>query len=258
MTRSEGDSQVVRQNRDYWERLAPHRHGEPVEFFLNGGTALTGDELAAVGEVHGRPVLQLACSVGDEALTFAQRGAVVTAVDIAPSHLATGRAKAEALGVDVAFVEQDMMTLAPEITGFDVIYISWGGICWVPNLTEWTQLVADRLNPGGVLVISEHHPLWEVLTVRGEQLLSVSGDYFGIGRDGYADPLKAPQITRTIGTPDVPHRSFVWSIGSVVTAVLAAGLTLRSLQEFPERGMYPGLGDQAAHIPATYLLTATR
>lgn len=249
-------SEVVRQNSEYWERLAPHRHGEPIEFFLGGGSALTDDELAAAGDVRGRRVLQLACSVGDEALTFAQLGADVTAVDIAPSHLATGRAKAEALGVDVNFILQDMMTLDPEITGFDVIYISWGGLCWVPTLTEWTRLVASRLNLGGVLVISEHHPLWEILTVRGDNTLSVSGDYFGTDRDGYTDPLKAPEITRTLGTPDVPHRSFVWSVSSVVTAVLAAGLSLRSLQESPIQEMYPGLGEQAMSIPATYLLTA--
>jgi SAM-dependent methyltransferase len=249
---------VVGQNREYWERLAPHRYGEPVEFFMQGRSALTEDEVAVIGDVHGRRVLQLACSMGDEALTFAQRGAEVTAVDIAPSHLATGRAKAEALGVEVAFLEQDMMKLDPNLTGFDLIYISWGGLCWVPSLTEWTRLVADRLNPGGVLVISEHHPLWEILSVRGENALSVSGDYFGIRRDGYADPLKAPVITQRVGTPDVPHSSFVWSIGSVVTAVLDAGLSLRSFQEFPDRDMYPGLGDHATSIPATYLLTAER
>lgn len=251
-------SDVVSQNREYWEHLAPHRQGQPVQFFLDGGSALTEDEIVAVGNVQGCRVLQLACSMGDEALTFAQLGARVTAVDIAPAHLATGRAKAAALRLDVAFVEQDMMTLDAQITGFDVIYISWGGICWAPSITDWRHLVAGRLNRGGVLVISEHHPLWEVLTVRGDGTLSVSGDYFGVGRDGYTDPLKAPQVTRTIGVPDLRHRSFVWSISSVVSAVLDAGLTLRSLQEFPDDEMYPGLGSRAESIPATYLLTARR
>ncbi|WP_344233409.1 class I SAM-dependent methyltransferase [Kribbella hippodromi] len=249
---------VVNQNRAYWELLAPHRHGEPLEFFQTGSSALTDDELAAVGEVRGRRVLQLACSVGDEALTFAQRGAVVTAVDIATPHLATGRAKAEALGVDVDFILQDMMTLDPQIAGFDVIYISWGGLCWVPNLTAWAHLVAGRLNPGGILVISEHHPLWEILSVREEGTLTVSDDYFGANSNESTDPLKAPEITRTIGNPDVPHQSFVWSIASVVTAALDAGLTIRSLQESPAPEMYPALGDQAHNLPATYLLTATK
>jgi hypothetical protein len=106
-------------------------------------------------------------------------------------------------------------------------------------------------------VISEHHPLWEVLTVTGEETLTVSGDYFTAARDGYADPAKAPQITRELGA-QVQSRSYVWNLGALVSTLLSAGLTIRSLQEFPEADMYAGLGDQAAHIPATYLLTATR
>ena len=115
------DPDVVSQNREYWDRLAPHRHGEPVAFFLDGGSALTPDEIAAVGDVQNRRVLQLACSAGDEALTFAQHGATVTAVDLAPAHLATGRAKAKALGLDVTFIEQDLMTLDAQVTGFDAV-----------------------------------------------------------------------------------------------------------------------------------------
>lgn len=248
---------VIRQNKEYWELLAPHRHGEPVEFFTSGGSALSDAELLAIGDVTGRRVLQLAGSVGDEGLTFAQRGAEVTVVDLAPSHLATGRAKAAALGLSVSFAEQDMMALDPSITGFDLVYISAGGICWTPSISEWATSVAARMNPGGLLVIHEHHPLWEVLTVR-EGDLAVTGDYFHPDRDGYADPLKAPQVTHELGVPDVPHRSYVWSIGSVVSAVLSAGLAIRGLQEYPQADMYPGMGDRAARIPATYLLTASR
>lgn len=81
-----GYTDIVSQNKRYWESLAPHRLGEPVAFFQEGGSALTEDEVAAIGDVRGRRVLQLACSVGDEALTFAQCGAEVTAVDIVASH----------------------------------------------------------------------------------------------------------------------------------------------------------------------------
>ncbi|MGC4941840.1 class I SAM-dependent methyltransferase [Kribbella sp. DT2] len=246
---------VVAQNRQYWEALAPHRPGESVEFFRSGGTALNEDELAAVGDVRGRRVLQLACSVGDEALSFARLGADVVAVDLAPTHLATGRAKAEALGLAVDFREQDMMALDPELTGFDLIFISWGGICWVPDVNRWAADLAARLAAGGKLVISEHHPIWEVLTVTAP--MRVNGDYFTPARVGTADPLKAPQITREFKTP-ITSRSFVWSIGAVVTAVLEAGLTLGSLQEFPAPEMYADLGEEAGHLPATYLITALR
>jgi 2-polyprenyl-3-methyl-5-hydroxy-6-metoxy-1,4-benzoquinol methylase len=248
---------IVDDNQRYWEALAPERRGESIESLRSGTGVLNDHERAAVGDVRGRRVLQLACSVGDEALTFAQMGADVTAVDLAPSHLATGRAKAEALGLVVDFQEQNMMALSPELTGFDLVFISWGGVCWAPDIDAWARSVARRLNPGGSLVISEHHPLWEVLTVAGDNQLSISADYFVPDRAGYADPLKAPEITRTLGVPDLPHKSFVWSIGNLISAVLAAGLTIRSFQEFPSADMYPGL-DNADRIPATYLLTATR
>ena len=249
---------ITAANAAYWEALAPHRLGEPVAFFRAGGSALTVEELAAIGEVGGRRVLQLACSVGDEAITFAQLGADVTAVDVAPSHLQTGRTKAEQLGVNVQFLQQDMMELDASVTGYDIIYISWGGICWVPDLAAWTRSIADRLNPGGLLVISEHHPLWEILSVGADGSLTVSSDYFGAARTGYPDPLKAPQVTREIGSPDASPVSYVWNLGSLVTAVLAAGLTLQTLQEFADVDNYPGLGAKASWLPATYLLTALR
>lgn len=88
---SEPVESVVDQNRVYWERLAAHRPGQPAAFFLNGGSAVSEDELAAAGDVSGRRVLHLGCSTGDESITFAHRGADVTGVDIAPSHLAVER-----------------------------------------------------------------------------------------------------------------------------------------------------------------------
>lgn len=247
---------VVARNRAYWEDLAPHRKGEPVEFFERGGSALTAHEIAVVGDLEGQRALQLACSVGDEALTFASLGAEVTAVDISPTHLATGRKKASELGLAVDFLERDMDALDDGLGEFDIIYISWGGICWVPDLTAWTDRIARRLVPGGRLVISEHHPLWEVLTVQDDATLSISGDYFGVRRDGYADPMKAPQVTRELSQRELPHSSFVWSIGAVISAVLDAGLRVTSFQEFPEPDMYAGLGLSAQSVPATYLLTA--
>jgi len=42
------DPGVVSQNREYWDHLAPHRHDERVEFYLDGGSALTR-RVAAVG-----------------------------------------------------------------------------------------------------------------------------------------------------------------------------------------------------------------
>ncbi len=246
---------VVATNAAYWESLAPHRPGATVED-VRAMDVISADELAALGNVDGRRCLQVAASVGDEALQLALMGAEATAVDIAPSHVATGLAKAGALGVEVDFRVADMTDLPEDVRGFDVIYISWGGLCWVPDLGPWVHDMAQRLAPGGRLVIAEHHPLWEVLSV-DDSRLRVSRSYVDQGwRDG-ADVLKQPEVVRQLGGRPPPSTSFVWSIGAVVTALLAAGLVVVHLQEHALASMYPGLPG-AAHLPATYVAAARK
>lgn len=119
------------------------------------------------------------------------------------------------------------------------------------------MLLTRRLRPNGRLVISGHHPLWEVLTVCRPAELSGSGVYFTSARDGYADATTAPQVTREVGDPAEGSRSYVWNLGHVISAVLGAGLTVRSQKEFVGPDMCDSLGPLAANLPATYLLTAT-
>jgi SAM-dependent methyltransferase len=255
-------SAVTRQNARYWEAIAPYRPGEPAEFFLAGGLSLMDEELAVTGEVAGKRVLHLASAVGNEAISFARLGAVVTAVDISPAHLACGRAKAAAVGVDVDFIEADMMALPGGIGGFDVIYISWGGLRWVPDLDQWAPDVARRLADGGLLVIAEHHPLHEVLSVTGPGGLAVSRSYFEPDRVFSRDirrPSGHVQAERELNRPLPASTSFVWGLGTVVSAVLGAGLRLTSLREYADPEMYPGLDDDAARaIPSIYILAAQR
>jgi SAM-dependent methyltransferase len=252
------DTDIVEQNHRYWDAIAPQRRGEPIGFFRGGGSALNDHEWSVIGDPHGLRVLQLAAGVGDESISLARRGAEVTAIDLAEAHLQTGREKAAALGAAVDYQQQDMMALPAELTGFDRVLISYGGLCWIPDLDRWAADLAGRLLPDGRVVISEHHPLWEVLSVAGDNRLAVSGDYFGFGRHGYADRLKAPQVTWRSEDPLPEHTSFVWGIGSVVTALLAAGLRIIALEEFADPEMYPGLGPTADLIPSSYLLCAQR
>jgi SAM-dependent methyltransferase len=108
-------------------------------------------------------LLHLACANGNDTLSWAVLGAAVTGVDIAPAGLAVARQTAAAAGLDAAFVCADVYDLPPELPAFDIVYMSGGGICWMPDLDRRAQLVAAHLVPGGVAAIIEHHPLWDRL-----------------------------------------------------------------------------------------------
>lgn len=246
-------------NRRGWNAIASSRPGQPAAFFAAGGIDLDEDELSLVGDLRGRRVLQLACSSGDQILSFANLGADATGIDIAEVAIDAARSKAAEAGIEARFQRADVYDLPADLTGYDLITISAGGVCWLPDLGGFARIAAARLVPGGAVVLAEHHPLWEVLAVLGENRLAVTTDYFGRSTPviGDLDDAKRPVGAR--GRTDVPEfRSFLWPVGDVVTALLDAGLRIGALVERPDSEMWSGLGDAAARLPATYLIRAVK
>lgn len=252
-------AEVVQRNARRWEAMAAYRLGTPAADFRAGESPLLAQEWALLGDLLGKRVLHLACAVCDEGIAMALQGAEVTGIDIAPTHLRTGREKAAVLGVDVDLRIGNMMQLDADLRDFDLAYISSGGMCWVPDLDDWVAGVRDVLAPGGRLLITEHHPLWETLGVAADRRLTVLRDYFGQrALPPLPDPTKsAIGVAQTADDENVLH-SFVWGIGDVVSALLRHGFRIVALQELPDAEMYRGLGDAADCIPAVYLLMAER
>jgi SAM-dependent methyltransferase len=244
-------------NRAAWNSIAPRRTGLPISFFRSGGVCLEPFEIDLAGDVTGKAVLQLACSFGDEVLSWANLGAVATGVDISDVAIASARDRAAQAGIAATFHQADMLDLPDDLTGFDLVYLSWGALCWARDLTALAAAVSARLRPGGAVLLCEHHPLWEVLAVRDENHLAVAGDYFGRGTPHLnQDEAKRPEGAR--GNPNAPHfLPFVWPVSDVVTALLGAGLRLDTFVEAPEPTLYDGLGDAATHLPAYYVIKAT-
>ncbi|HEY3560855.1 MAG TPA: class I SAM-dependent methyltransferase [Kribbella sp.] len=252
---------VTESNRLSWNQIHHARPGEPASYFVDGGTTLSPEELAAAGDVRGRRVMQLACSCGDEALSWSQLGASVTGVDISEVAIAMAVEKSTATGIPVDFVRADMVALPDTLTDFDLIAMSWGAMCWVPDVTAFAASIAGRLKPGGSILIADHHPVWEVLAVRGANHVEVTADYFARTTPpprAAIDNAKLPVGARDNPAAPTTFVAFVWPPSDIITALLAAGLTLTAFQEAPVAEMYAGLGPTATYLPATYLIHATR
>jgi len=249
---------VTAANRAGWNQIAAARAGRPIEFFRAGGAGLESFERDLAGDVAGKRVLQLACSFGDEVLSWANLGATVTGIDICDVAIEMAAARAREAGIVADFRRADMFDLPADLTGLDLIYLSWGVLCWVPDLTAWAGILAGRLRPGGAVLLCDHHPAWEVLAVRGENGLAVAGDYFGRGNPTVEqDDAKRPRGAR--GEADAPaFTSFVWPVSDVVMALVGAGLRLEAFFEAAEPDLYAGLGKNAAALPAYYVIKAVR
>ena len=42
--------------------------------------------------------------------------------------------------------------------GFDIAFVTWGAICWLPDIAQWAQIVASLLRSGGSLYLADEHP----------------------------------------------------------------------------------------------------
>ncbi|MEV8377484.1 class I SAM-dependent methyltransferase [Kribbella sp. NPDC056861] len=249
---------ITEANRASWNQIAAVRHGRPAEFFKAGGLALEDLELTLAGDVTGKRVLHLACSCGDEVLSWANRGATAIGADISDVAITMAQQKAAAAGITADFRRANMFDLPPDLVDLDLIYLSWGAICWAPDLTRLATVIATRLRPGGAVLLADHHPLWEVLAVRAPNHLAVAGDYFGRATSRTdTDNTKRPIGARDTPTPP-PFQAFVWPVSDVIMSFLQAGLTLTSFTEHPAPDSYPALGPAASHLPAYYVIKATK
>lgn len=264
-------------NRAHWDEATElHARGNVygLEDFKAGRCRLHRIEVEELGDVSGKTLLHLQCHFGLDTLSWARRGAVVTGVDFSPRAVALARALAAEVRLDARFVESDLYVLPTTLTGrFDVVFSSYGVLCWLPDLPRWGELVARYLEPGGTFYIVEAHPFARVFPTDndltdGSRVLSPVFPYFH-------DPAGTrwePEADYADPSARYTTAEHIWqhSLADVVNALIGAGLRIDFLHEFAccawkvvafmervEDG-YWGLPARFPRLPLMFSLKATK
>jgi SAM-dependent methyltransferase len=98
----------------------------------------------------GMDVLDVAAGTGNASIPAARRGATVTACDLTPELLEAGRRRAEAEGVELAWVEGDAERLPFGDASFDVVMSSIGAM-FAPNHQDVADELVRVCRPGGTI-----------------------------------------------------------------------------------------------------------
>ena len=101
---------------------------------------------------HVRPgtrVLDLACGTGDIGFEAAERGGVVTGLDITPRMIELAREKAQARALAASWMVGDMTALSVADAAFDIVTTGYG-LRNVPDLPRALAEIYRVLKPGGV------------------------------------------------------------------------------------------------------------
>jgi SAM-dependent methyltransferase len=171
----------------------------------------------------------------------------VTGVDISDEAIRYARRLSEGSGTRARFTRADVYdwleATAEAGLRFDLVYASYGVVCWLPDLRAWACGIAKILERGGRLVLVEFHPAADVLgedwrPVRdyptGGKPLPLGegvGDYVA-GSGGGLTPAGYAEGVAGFRNPE-PARLYRWGLGEVVTALAGAGLRITALEEYP-------------------------
>ncbi len=198
--------------------------------FRAGADTLGPIESSEIGDVAGKSVLHLQCHFGLDTLNLARRGATVTGLDFSPKAVAAARALAAEAGLEAAFVEGNVYDAPDLIEGrFDIVYVTWGTIVWLPDIVRWADVVAHFLKPGGFLYFLDGHPTALMFEQEGDRL-ELRYPYFETGNpmtfDSAGTYTGDDYAFRNTRTFEWPH-----ALSEIVNALLGAGLRLDMLNE---------------------------
>ena len=208
-----------------------------VDSFLAGKSSLTEIETAELTDVDGKSLLHLQCHFGLDTLSWARKGAIVTGVDL--SNVAIAKANelaiqceltAEFICADVyEFGDQSFLQIEDKKTNlFDIVFTSYGAICWLPDLNRWANIIAQNLKSGGYFYMAEFHPVQDVLD---------GYSYFHkeepdvVVEESYTEP----DITE-VNQQDTSEQTMVtWphSLSEVINSLIQAGIRIDRVNEYP-------------------------
>lgn len=240
-----------------------------VEGFLAGEDNLLPIEVSEIGDVRGKRLLHLQCHFGLDTLSLARRGAIVTGLDFSPVAIEGARDLARKASLPATFVEADVYDARKVVEGqFDMVFSTWGTICWLPDVKRWAKVVADMLAPGGSFYFLDSHPSAQVLDQRDGRLEPTYG---------WRTPMEKPDAfsetqsyTGDAHGETITDYNWIHPLSDIIGGLLEAGLRLEFLHEhevlpyklFPMmvpagHGMFR-LPDGAVPIPLSFSLRAVK
>ena len=220
-------------NRAMWDERVP-AHATSELYDLDGVVAGRDDlrpwEDRELGSLQGLHAIHLQCHIGTDTVALARRGAITVGLDFSAPAVAVAAGLSRRCGLDIEWICADVYD-AVEAAGnrrFDVVYTGVGALCWLPDIYRWARVVAALLRPGGILYVSELHPMWGALVEDGKTICQPAiGAEFTCWDDGEQGSYAAPEAT----FQHTASWERLHSTGDLLSAVLDAGLRIELYHE---------------------------
>ena len=217
-------------NRRSWNnRVEAHINSDfyDMKGFLSGTSSLNTIELELLGNIKEKRILHLQCHFGQDTISLAREGAIVTGVDLSDKAIQKAQEISKQCDVETTFMSCDIFDLPNHLDEqFDIVFTSYGTIGWLPDLDQWASIVSRFLKPDGHFVFVEFHP---VIWMFDDELEKIEYNYFNSGAI-----IETEEGTYADREAKISQECVVWnhSISDVINSLLKYGLCLESFDEY--------------------------
>uniref|UniRef100_A0A0G4GSW1 Methyltransferase domain-containing protein n=1 Tax=Chromera velia CCMP2878 TaxID=1169474 RepID=A0A0G4GSW1_9ALVE len=235
-------------NRRNWdERASFHLETEMYQGYVSklrspGGDALLPFDDRVLRDLRGLSVLHLQCHVGTDTLSLSKRGAKVTGVDFSKQAIEKAHELADEVGLEAEFVRGNVMALRETLSDreetYDLVYTSYGVLCWLSDLQIWGETISFFLRKGGRVIVIDSHPMSVGLddtALMDDGRICIAFKYGNHGAE-----LEENEYSYCGDRKMENTKSYQWShsMADILMGLIKAGLRLDALYEDPE-GFYP-------------------
>lgn len=218
---------TTRANRSAWETAAQKYVREYDDHLARAadGSSLVDIERDLLREVLSRsPAVvhpQSGHGLDDVALVRAGARSVV-GVDYSAVTVRAAQRRADELGAACRYVVAALPGMPLAGATADLVYTGKGALIWMSDLAAWARDVARVLRPSGHLFVYEAHPAVPLWTWdEDEPRIRPDRGYFARGHVNDTFPANGAV-------------EWQWTLGQIVTTVVAAGMEILHLSEHPE------------------------
>ncbi len=211
--------------------------------------------------ITGKSVAHLCCNNGRELLAVKRLGAErCVGFDISNEFIRQAQDLAKAGSIECEFERSDVYEIPTRYdAGFDVVLVTPGSLCCLPDLRGFFGVASRLLRPYGLLLMHEMHPMIDVYyRAPSRRPIWPVRSYFQCGPTAMTGGLDYYKRRRYKAKPFyfVHHK-----MSDIIQACIDSGLMLETFEENAKDmtgGVFRHFERRIQRIPLSYILTARR
>jgi SAM-dependent methyltransferase len=204
-----------------------------LEGFKKGKISLYPIEIEELGDVEGKSLLHLQCHFGLDTLSWARKGAKVVGVDFSNKAIELARSLSNELNITAEFFQSNIYDIPNIITQkFDIVFTSYGVLCWLPDLYKWAKVITYCLKSEGIFYIIDSHPFGSLIDENYNNDFKVGYNYFSKGKPVRFDDDKTYAETDLLVQNKITYEWF-HTMEDIINSLITVDLKIEFLHEFP-------------------------